>query len=92
MRCRKRHFRGNQHTGDCDTADTSASARKIAKNNAEFDVNVDDTPRYFIVNFALFLSLQERVLCKTCKSDVKFPRKCEKGLGFKLVMKCQCDD
>jgi len=31
------------------------------------------------------------VICKICKSNIKFCRRLEKGLGFQLVVKCECD-
>jgi len=90
-RQRKRYFRGNKHTSERNTSDTSASARKITKNNPDFEVNVDPGLHYHIVNFALFVTLQGIVMCKTCKSDIRFSKRAEKGLGFQLVVQCKCE-
>ena len=78
---KKRRFTGNQHTADQDVSQTSASARKISERET-YDFNIDDNLKYFIVNFSLFLSLQEMVVYKVCKGAIKFSRKAEKGLGF----------
>ena len=86
-RTKKRLFRGNQYTGEKDDVNTSASARKLSSGDGNFDVNIDDSLRYFIVNFSVFLALQDLVLCKVCKSNVKFSRRAEKGLGFQLHCK-----
>ena len=91
-RPKKRKFRGNQHTDEKDNSNTSASARKLTSGHGDFDVNVDDTVRYFVINFALFFALQDRVVCNVCSGAVKFSRRAEKGLGFQLVVQCQCDD
>jgi len=90
-RSKKRSFSGNQFTSERDVQNTSASAQKIARVADDFEVNIDQTIGYFIVNFALFLSLQDYVICKICKSNIKFYRRFEKGLGFQLVVKCECD-
>lgn len=45
---------------------------------------------YCIVNFALFLTLQKKLTCETCQKHIKFSKCDEKGLGFQLVVKCQC--
>jgi len=57
-RAKKRKFQGNKHTADV-TLDTSASARKIAAKATDFEVNVDPLLQYCIVNFLLFMSLQD---------------------------------
>ena len=75
---KKRRFTGNQHTADQDVSQTSAPARKISERET-YDLNIDDTLKYFIVNFSLFLSLQEMVVCKVCKGAIKFSRRAEKG-------------
>lgn len=90
-RTKKRRFRGNQFTSESNTDLTSSSAKKISKQNPDFQVNVDPTLSYCIVNFALFLSLQNILICKTCKNNVKFAKRAEKGLGFQLAVTCKCE-
>lgn len=90
-RSKKRKFTGNRHTHEQDRSQTSASARKLSKNNPEFEVNVDSVLQYHIVNFDMFLTLQNILICKTCKSDIKFLKRAEKGLGFQLVVQCKCE-
>ena len=89
-RVKKRRFTVNQHTADQDVSQTSASARKISERET-YDFNIDDTLKYFIVNFSLFFSLQEMVVCKVCKGALKFSKRAEKGLGFQLVLQCECE-
>ena len=91
-RTRKRHFRGNQHTTEQDVSNTSTSARKLSSGDGNFDVNIDDLLRYFIITFGVFLTLQDLFLCKVCKRNVKFSRRAEKGLGFQLVVQCEYDE
>jgi len=90
-RAKKRKFQGNKHTADDVTLDTSASARKIAAKTTDFEVNVDPFLQYCIVNFLLFMSLQDILICKKCKGDIKFFKRAEKGLGFQLVVQCRCE-
>ncbi|KYN07998.1 hypothetical protein ALC62_01024 [Cyphomyrmex costatus] len=89
-RPKKRKFGGNQFTSKKSTASTSASAKKLSK-NSDFEVNVDQTLSYCIVNFGLFLVLQDILICKMCKKDIKFSKRAEKGLGFSLSVQCKCD-
>lgn len=91
-RSKKRQFRGNRHTAEQDDSYTSTSARKMSSGGGNFDVNIDDSLRYFIINFGLFLTLQDLFLCKVCKKNVKFSRRAGKGLGFQLVVQCECDE
>lgn len=62
----------------------------IMKKKAEFEVNVDPLLHSVITNFVLFRSLQEIIICKTCKGNIKFSKRNEKGLGFQLVVSCKC--
>jgi len=70
---------------------TSALAKKIAAKATDFEVNVDPLLQYCIVNFLLFMSLQDILICKKCKGDIKFSKRAEKRLGFQLVMQCRCE-
>ncbi|KYN15554.1 hypothetical protein ALC57_12224 [Trachymyrmex cornetzi] len=90
-RPKKRKFSSNQHTSEQDTSSTSSSASKLSKKSPEFEVNIDQSVQYVIINFALFLTLQTLVICKVCKSDIRFYKYSEKGLGFKLVVQCKCE-
>lgn len=70
----------------------SASAQKIlgSKNMAppvhrEFGYNIIDF-------FTVFTTLATFVICKHCKQDIKFSQTGMQGLGFKILVQCDCAD
>lgn len=70
----------------------STSAEKI-KDKSDFDVPIDEGFTYSILCFSLvFTALQSILKCILCDSDVKFLRKSPRGLGFKLCVKCSCQE
>lgn len=89
---KKRVFHGNRFTNldQIDTANTSASARKLSTPE-EFDVPISDNLRYVILSFFhVFSVLATFVKCSKCDGQVQFSRTCQKGLGFQLVVTCPC--
>lgn len=78
----------NQYEMEQESASTSASARKL-KITKDTDIEVDAQFSYRILNFlTVFGAISQAVKCKKCDSDVTFSEKSVRGLGFKLVMKC----
>lgn len=43
------------------------------------------------MNIASFLSLQDIIISKICKGNIKFSKRNEEGLGFQLVVSCEKD-
>jgi len=88
----KRKFYGNRYSNEHETEFVSTSAKKIAGCN-DFEVPVFESNIYSILNFTLiFSALSEILKCKKCNGDVKFAKKSEQGLGFKLVVICKCGE
>jgi len=88
----KRKFYGNRYSNEHETEFASTSAKKIAGCN-DFEVPVFESNIYSILNFTLiFSALSEILKCKKCNGDVKFAKKSEQGLGFKLVVICKCGE
>lgn len=67
----------------------STSAKKLMQSKDRYNVEVDAAFGYRLLNFiAVFSAISEVVVCKTCKSNVKFTETDERGLGFKIVISC----
>lgn len=91
-RGRKRSFKGNRFTIENTSDYTSTSAKKL-KDKEELDVNVNPTFSYCIIEFsAIFLTLQQLLKCKDCNGAVTFSKNGQRGLGFKLSVKCGCKE
>ncbi|XP_026471717.1 uncharacterized protein LOC113375996, partial [Ctenocephalides felis] len=90
-RSKKRKFSGNRFTHQNDTVFTSASAKKL-KNNMNMEVPIASNFAYCILEFvSVFAAISEIVICKTCKSDVSISRSSFRGLGFKIILSCECE-
>lgn len=93
--CRKRtrHFQGNQFTkekSESEDANISASARKLESASSD-DILSNPLHGYRIIEFAtVFLALSELLICRVCKQGITFRESGERGLGFKIVVICQC--
>jgi len=74
-----------------DKGNTSTSAKKLK--SIDMNVYIDPTISYRILNFfSVFPVLTGFLCCKTCGSDITFQETSQRGLGFKLVVKCeQCE-
>lgn len=87
-RTRKRKNVFNPNLAESSSESFSASAKKL-KNNNELIVSEDSSVEYRILNFiTVFSAISNLVKCKTCNSDIKFETASTRGLGFKLVVKC----
>ncbi|CAD7089200.1 unnamed protein product [Hermetia illucens] len=88
----KRKFHGNRYTAEKDVTCVSKSAEKL-KNEEDIEVAIDESSTYALLSFTLVFSALESVLiCKACKSDIKFLKKSQVGLGFNLCIKCKCNE
>ena len=88
---RKRTFCGNRHTVEQSTASTSATAEKLARKDDD-EIIINNTHGYRIIEFvSVFTAISNIVICKNCKSNVKFDEASPAGLGFKIAVTCQCD-
>lgn len=68
----------------------SISAKKLKLSKDCYNVEVDAAFGYRLLNFiAVFSAILEVIVCKTCKSNVKFTETVKRGLGFKIVISCQ---
>lgn len=87
-------FKGtNRHFIETDETFTSTSAAKIAKKSPDFEVKIDQTVSYVLIEFCLvFGALQQLLKCKKCNSDVKFYKKSIRGLGFTICVDCLCEN
>lgn len=90
-RPKKRGFYGNQNTSDSNIQSTSAAAKKLKEADPELDVTVHPSHAYMIIHWALFLTLQNKILCKDCGKDLEFGKSDQKGLGFQLDVICDCE-
>ncbi|KAI4476649.1 hypothetical protein M0804_013428 [Polistes exclamans] len=71
-----------------DVTCVSKSAEKL-KNEENIEVAIDESTTYALLSFTLvFSALQSVLICKACKSDIKFFKKSQVGLGFNLCIKC----
>lgn len=90
-RIKKRKFSGNRFTSQNDTEFTSASAKKL-QNSMDMEVPKASNFAYCILEFvSVFAAISEKVICKTCKSDVSFSQSSFRGLGFKIILSCKCE-
>ncbi|KYQ46703.1 hypothetical protein ALC60_14224 [Trachymyrmex zeteki] len=77
----------NRHMIECETASTSASAKKLKTSSVI--VPIDASHGYRIINFlTLFSTLSDMIKCKSCDGDISFKEGSIRGLGFKLVITC----
>jgi len=89
---RKRSFRENQYTAEKSTEFVSTSTEKL-KDKSDFEIAYDNGSNYTILCFLLvFTALQSILKCKLCNSDVQFLKKSPRDLGFKLCVKCFCQE
>jgi len=73
-----------------DDSNVSTSARKLKQSEDLYDMEVDPTFGYRIIDFiAVFTAISNIVVCKECKSKVKFTESGKRGLGFKIVVSCE---
>lgn len=92
LKGRKRSFKGNRYTGENTTEYTSTSTSKL-KSSDELEYNADPSMSYCIIQFtAVFFTLQQLLKCKECNGDVNFSKNVQRGLGFKLSVKCKCKE
>lgn len=96
-RSKKRKFKGNQFCGenkesssDFDSSSSSASSKKL--NNIQDD-EISSSPllAYRIIEFfTVFNFLSDILICQRCKGKIRFEESVFRGLGFKIVVVCQC--
>lgn len=86
-----KQFTGNRYTSDECTKRTSTAAAKL-KNALDFAVTVFQTAVYSFTHWSVFTSLENNVFCKRYKKDIFFCKTNGKGVGFKIVINCQCPD
>lgn len=70
-------------------ARVSTSAKKLKDSCDDYNIEVDNTISYRIINFpTVFTDISNAVVCKECKSNVTFTENGKRGLGFKIVISC----
>ncbi|XP_071566884.1 uncharacterized protein [Temnothorax nylanderi] len=85
---RKRKRPLNRYEIEQAKGNTSTSAKKLK--SVDQDGDTDLTISYRIINFwSIFPVLSEYLSCKTCGTDIEFQETSQRGLGFKLVLKCK---
>lgn len=90
-RSRRRKFEGNQFTFEKDTEYTTTSASKIL--SSESDIVIDPGQGYCIISFlSVFTAIAQLIVCKDCKKNINFGEAGHRGLGFKIVLTCECGD
>ena len=92
---KKRKFQGKlPQDHEKDNSNTSASAQKLKKSkDTSFDVPLDQTAGYSIIHFSMvFTALQQYLKCKVCDKDVSFSKYGQRGLGFKILLTCDCGE
>ena len=87
---KKRKFCGNQYTQEESTEYSSATAEKLAYTNDE-EIIVENTHGYRIIEFfSVFTTISNLVICKDCKTGIKFDESSPAGLGLKIASTYQC--
>ncbi|KAG5897024.1 hypothetical protein JTB14_021747 [Gonioctena quinquepunctata] len=86
----RRSFLGNQHTSNDDTEQTTVAAKKLKNADSQLEVKIHPLLTYVIVQWSVFVTLQQRVVCAKCNKKVEFAKSVEKGLGFQLQIICNC--
>lgn len=67
----------------------NASAKKLKASVADVIVNLSLC--YRIIEFlSVFSALVDLLVCRMCKQTVSFRQSGERGLGFKISVKCRC--
>lgn len=70
---------------------TNTSAKKLqSSQNIEFPVSREFG--YCIVNFFTTFTIASVLICKNCKNNIEFSQTPHRGLGFKIYMKCSCNE
>lgn len=88
----KRKFSGNRHTVENETAFASTSAKKLLENK-DVKVTLTSTFFYCILEFtAVFQAISSAVVCKKCHKTITFKPSHVRGLGFKILMQCECSE
>lgn len=86
----KKKFNYNPEKMENEKDFVSTSAKKM-KDTSYDDIEIDIGRNNVILDFlTVFTFLSQCLKCKECDSDVRFTRTCERGLGFRLVIKCMC--
>jgi len=96
-RPRRRRYSGNQFT-DIQNAEeeevpsdagASASAKKLKASVSDIVVNLSFC--YRIIEFvSVFSAISDIAVCRRCKQKLSFGQSGERGLGFKIAVKCMC--
>ena len=77
-----------------DDLNASTSLKKLKQSEDLYDVEVDPVFGYSMMNFiVVFSAISNVVVCKVCKSEVKFTESGKRGLGFKIIVSCEnCEE
>lgn len=67
----------------------STSAKKLKQSEDMNDIEVNPGFGYRMINFIAVFAGISNVVCKVCKSQVKFTESGKRGLGFKIVVSCE---
>lgn len=72
-----------------DDAEESISAKKLKVSSTDVIVNLSFC--YRIIEFvSVFAAISDLAVCRKCKRDLSFGQSGDRGLGFKIVMRCKC--
>lgn len=73
-----------------ETSFSSTSAQKLM-HSQDTDVPIDPTHAYRIVQlYSVLCAISNVVICRECKADIKFSETAGEGLGFEIVVSCEC--
>lgn len=95
-RPRKRKFQGYRCTSDKENAEAgpsnqpSASKRKLTTTRSNDNIIISKHCYRIIEFLTVFGAISDIVVCKDCKQKVNFDDSGHRGLGFKIVISCQC--
>ncbi|XP_025162547.1 uncharacterized protein LOC112588080 isoform X1 [Harpegnathos saltator] len=80
----------NRYVLEGESESVSTSAKKLKQSEDEYHINVDATTGYRFIDFVtVFAAMSEFLVCKVCKSPVKFQEASIRGLGFKIAVLCE---
>lgn len=80
----------NRYSLKSETENVSASAKKLKTSANDYEINVDNSFGYRLINFIIvFSTISQLVVCKSCGSSIKFEESSCRGLGFKIAVVCE---
>lgn len=79
----------NRYCMEKETASVSTSAKKLKMSDNQYEIHTHPTFGYRFIDFVtVFSALSQLLVCKTCGTTISFNETQMRGLGYKIVVKC----